>query len=50
MGCSCENVEVTICYVANMLGISFGSMQRNLKDNLNVYWILSKFMSHLMSM
>jgi hypothetical protein len=32
-----ENSRITICEVANMLGISYGSVQSILKDNLNMH-------------
>jgi hypothetical protein len=39
----------TIYEVTNMLGISFGSVQIILKDDLNMGKILTKFMPHLLS-
>jgi hypothetical protein len=44
-----ENRRITICEVAKMLGISFGSVQSILKDNLNMNQISIKFIPHLLS-
>jgi hypothetical protein len=40
-----ENRKITIHEVANMLAISFGSVQSNLKDNLPVHHTAMKFVS-----
>jgi hypothetical protein len=38
-----------MCEVADMLGISFGSVQSIFKDNQNMHQIATKFMLHLQS-
>jgi hypothetical protein len=40
-----ENRRITIHEVANILGISVGSVHTSLKDNLNMYHIAMKFVS-----
>jgi hypothetical protein len=44
-----RNRRITMCKVANMVGISFGSAQSILKDNVNTSQMPTKFMSHLLS-
>jgi hypothetical protein len=41
---------MTICEVTDMLGISFGWVQRILRDNLNMHWIATKFMPYTWSL
>jgi len=41
---------MTICEVTDMLGISFGWVQRILRDNLNMHWIANKFMLYTCSL
>jgi hypothetical protein len=40
---------ISFCEVANMLGISFGSVQGLLKDNLDISQTATKFVLHLLS-
>lgn len=44
-----ENRRIAIHEVGNILGISFGTVQRILKDNLSVHQIAVKFTSCLLS-
>jgi hypothetical protein len=44
-----KNRRISIHEVASMLGISFGSLQSILKDNLNMHWIAAKFVPHLLN-
>jgi hypothetical protein len=40
-----ENRKITVNEVANILGISVGSVHTSLKDNLNMHHIAMKFVS-----
>ena len=44
-----KNKSVTICTTPKTMGISFGSVQSIIQDNLNMWRIATKFMTHLLS-
>jgi hypothetical protein len=44
-----KNRIITIHQVADMLGMSFGSVQSTLKDNLNMHQISAKFVPCLLN-
>jgi hypothetical protein len=44
-----KNRRITIHDIANMLGVSFGSVQSFLIDSLNMHWLAVKFMPSLLS-
>jgi hypothetical protein len=43
------NVRITVCCVANVLGILFELVQTNLKGSLNVAWLTTKFVPYPLS-
>jgi hypothetical protein len=43
-----DNRRIALCEVANVLGISYGSVQSILEDNLNMHWIKTKSVPHLL--